>query len=319
MIVKKYSKSIHIEAMKLLIRRLHTSHSLYEKVMTAIHAATAGEFGEEMVFRELERMRLPYKYHVYHKLLLHSERSFELDILLITPFGAVIFEVKNITGEIEFQENPSQIIQRKENGEINKYPCPVTQLKGYKAELAHFFNDHNISIPIYGAIVFASHKSYVRVSNNQARILYKNEIIPYLLQLQKKSPILNDEEMENVKNILLNKNTPFTYFPLTKYFSINPNELLRGVECPECHYVGMRKIKRTWECPKCGQKDIHAYKEALASYFLIYKNSITNKECRDFLKLNNRHEATRILSNENLIKVGNKKSTYYKMKPFNNR
>lgn len=303
--------------MELLSKRLHLKHPLYGKIINDIHTTSAGDFGEEVVFRELEKMQLPYKYYVFHKLLLHAENAFELDILLITPFGAVILEVKNITGEIEFRDNPSQIVQRKDNGEINKYLCPATQLNGYKYQLSQFFIDHNIPIPIDGVVVFASRNSFVSVSTNKAKVLYKNEIRPYLRNLQTQKRIVNDENMEKIKNILLKKNTPFTYFPLTKHFSINSNELIRGVECPKCNYIGMQKIKRTWHCPKCGKRDLYAHKRTLTTYFLLCKDSITNKECREFLKLNNRHEATRILANEDLIKIGIKKSTSYKMNPFN--
>ena len=316
MIIKKFSKSIQIEAMELLLRRLHVDHPLYEKVRKDIHATSAGDFGEQIILKEIEQLRLPYDNHVYHKLLLRSESTFELDILVITPFGAIILEVKNIVGELEFQENPSQIIQRKENGEINKYPCPATQLNDYKYQLSQFLNDHNIPIPIDGAVIFASRKSFVSTSTNKARILYKNEIRPYLRKLQTQKQLLNIEEMEKLRRIILKKNDPFTFLPLTKYFSINPNELIKGVECPKCQFIGMKKIKRTWECPKCKGKDQNAYQGALATYFLLYKDSITNKECRDFLKLNNRHEANRILTNSDLIKVGSTSSTFYRMKPF---
>lgn len=79
----------------------------------------------------------------------------------------------------------------------------------------------------------------------------------------------------------------------------------------------MHKRKRTWHCPACKTNDLNAYKDALTTYFLLYKDSITNKECREFLLLNNRHEANKILSKSNLIKQGNNKSTIYKMKkPF---
>lgn len=317
MIIKKFSKSVHIEGMELLLRRLHVDHPLYEKVRKDIHAASAGDFGEEIILKEIEQLRLPYDIHIYHKLLLRSESAFELDILLITPFGAIILEVKNIVGELAFQENPSQIIQRKENGEINKYPCPATQLNDYKYQLSQFFNDHNIPIPIDGAVIFASRKSFVSTSTNKAKILYKNEIRPYLRKIQIQKQLLTAEEMERIRRIILKKNDPFTYFPLTKYFSINPNELIKGVQCPKCKFIGMKKIKHTWECPKCKRKDQTAYRGAISTYLLLYKDSITNKECRDFLKLNNRHEANRILTNSDLIKVGNTRSAFYRMKPFN--
>ncbi|SES16860.1 nuclease-related domain-containing protein [Psychrobacillus sp. OK032] len=314
MIVKAYSKSIHLEAMEMLLKRLSVDHPIYSKISNQIGTTRAGDIGEEMVFRELEKMKLPFKYYVFHKLLLFAENAFELDILLITPFGAIILEVKNFSGILEFTGNPSQIIQHKESGEINKYPCPAAQLNEYKYQLLQFFNDQNIPIPIYGAVVFASRKSFVKITSDKAEILYRNEVSPFLRKFQKLKPTLTEEDMEKIKDILLQKNTPFAYFPLSKHFSIQSEDIIRGVECNRCGYLGMQKRNRTWYCPSCRKNDSSAYKNTITSYFLLCKDSITNKECRDFLLLSNRHEAKRILANSNLIKTGNNKSTIYKIK-----
>lgn len=314
MIIKAYTKSVHVEAMEMLLKRLSVKHPKYSKISNQIGATRAGDIGEEMVFRELEKMQLPFKYYVFHKLLLFAENAFELDILIISPFGAVIFEVKNISGTLEFTGNPSQIIQRKESGEINKYPCPAVQLNEYKYQLSQFFIDHNIPIPIYGAVVFASRKSFIKNSTDKAEILYRNEVRPFLRKFQKLKPTLTKEEMDKIKDILLIKNTPFVYFPLSKHFSIQSEDIIRGVECNRCGYLGMQKRYRTWYCPSCSKNDSTAYKNTIASYFLLCKDSITNKECREFLLLNNRYEAKRILAKSNLIKTGNSKSTIYKIK-----
>lgn len=317
MIAKAYAKSIHMEAMEKLLKRIPIEHPLYTKVWNEIGATKAGDFGEELVFRELEKMNLPFKYYIFHKMLLFAENAFELDILLITPFGAIILEVKNITGELEFTHNPSQLIQRKESGEIKRYPCPAMQLMEYKYQLSQFFTDNNIPIPIYGAVVFAARNSFVRASTDKATILYRNEVRPYLRKFHQKLPTLTDEDIEKVKDILLMKNTPFIKFPLINHYSIHQDDLIHGVECINCGFIGMQKRRHTWHCPSCKTNDPHAHKDALTTYFLLCKDFITNKESREFLLLNNRHEANKILSNSNLIKYGNNKSTIYKMKePF---
>ena len=313
MIVKAYAKSIHLETMKMLLKRLSADHPMYSKISKQIGTTRAGDIGEEIVFRELEKMQLPFKYYVFHKLLLFAENAFELDILLITPFGAIILEVKNISGTLEFTKNPSQMIQRKDSGEINKYPCPAVQLNEYKYQLSQFFIDHNIPIPIYGAVVFASRKSFVKISTDKAEILYRNEVRPFLRRFHTLKPTINEEDMEKIKDLLLLKNTPFVYFPLSKHFSIQSEDIIRGVECKRCGYLGMKKISRTWFCPSCGKNDSSAHKFAITSYFLLCKDSITNNECREFLLLNNRYEAKRILANSNLIKTGDNKSTIYKI------
>ena len=245
--------------------------------------------------------------------MLRTERAFEVDILLLTPYGAVVLEIKNIIGKLEFMENPSQLIQTKLNGEINNYPSPVTQLNEYIFLLSKFFSEHNLSIPVIGAIVFASRNSFVKTTSDKATILYKNEIHPYLRNLQNHSPTVTPSQIDSLKNLILKKNSPFSYFPLTKHFFIDSNDIIRGVACPKCGQIGMQKIKKKWYCPGCQLLDSKAHKDSLRTYFLLCNNYITNKACREFLQLNSRYEAKRILLNSDLIKIGDKKTTIYVM------
>lgn len=85
MIIKKYADSIHTEAMELLARRLPDKHPLYYKILTEIQTTRAGDFGERIVFRELERMQLPFKCFVFDRVMLRTEKVFEMDALLLTP------------------------------------------------------------------------------------------------------------------------------------------------------------------------------------------------------------------------------------------
>ena len=314
MIIKNYSKSVHLEAMDLLVRRLPPEHPLYSKIMMEIHTTKAGDFGEEIIFNELKKLQLPYKYYIFHRVMLRTERTFEIDILLLTPYGVVILEIKNIIGELEFKENPSQLIQTRINGEINNYPSPVTQLNEYIFLLSKFFSEYNLSIPVMGAIVFASRKSFVKTTSDKATILYKNEIHAYLRNLQHHSPTITNSQIDSLKNLILKKNSPFSYFPLTKHFFIDANDIIRGVACPKCGQIGMKKIKKKWYCPGCHLLDSKAHKDSLLTYFLLCNNYITNKTCREFLLLNSRDEAKRILLNSDLIKIGDKKATKYVMK-----
>lgn len=284
--------------------------------MMEIQTTKAGDFGEELVFKELEKIQLPYTCYIFHRVMLRTERTFEIDILLLTPYGVVVLEIKNIMGELEFKENPSQLIQTKRNGEINNYSSPVTQLNEYKYLLSKFFLKHNLSTPIMGAIVFATRNSFVKTTSNKATILYKNELHSYLRNLQGHSPTLTNIQIDLLKKLIWKENASFSYFPLTKHFFIDVNEIIRGVACPNCGQVGMQKVKKKWYCPTCHLLDSQAHKEALRTYFLLCENYMTNKTCREFLQVNSRYEAKRILLNSDLIKIGDKKTTKYIMKHY---
>lgn len=216
-------------------------------------------------------------------MFLYGESRFELDFLIITPYGVVILEVKNIIGELEFMNNPSQLIQLKEDGKITKYPCPANQLNEYKYQLSQFFLQHNISIPIHGVVIFVSRNSFVKQSVNDVRIIYKNELRSYLRSLADQNSSLSKDEMNNIKEVLLRKTTSSPAIPLIDYFSIPYEELKQGVKCESCSYIGMQKKVRTWFCPSCKNTNSNAHLKAISTYFLLCKHTIPIKNAEIFL------------------------------------
>ncbi|GGA42448.1 hypothetical protein [Psychrobacillus lasiicapitis] len=50
MFIKAYSKSIHLEAMEMLLKRLSLDHPKYLTVTNHIGTTRAGDIGEEIVF-----------------------------------------------------------------------------------------------------------------------------------------------------------------------------------------------------------------------------------------------------------------------------
>lgn len=146
-------------------------------------------------------------------------------------------------------------------------------------------------------------------------MIYKNEIPSYLRNFSTINSTLSEDEMEQIKGILLKCPSPST-IPLINHFSIPFEDLKLGVKCESCSFIGMKKIIRTWYCPKCSKTNSYAHYKAISTYCSLCKETITNKECRDFLLLNNRNEAKRILSNSDFLKCGKSSATYYKQRLY---
>ncbi|MCM3358222.1 hypothetical protein M3627_09375 [Psychrobacillus sp. MER TA 171] len=51
--------------------------------------------------------------------------------------------------------------------------------------------------------------------------------------------------------------------------------------------------------------------QALEDWFYLYKETISNKECMEFLKLKDKHAASYLLRNSRLYPINNTKSRYY--------
>lgn len=311
MIAKPFANSHHAVALAALLKRLPKTHPKYNYLHDEMMQKIAGDRGEEIVMKELEKLKLPYTFYVFHNLYLYSETSFQMDILVISPYYALIFEVKNISGEIEILTNPSILVRTKPTGEINSYKSPIPQLQEYNYQLSNLFNDNKIKLPIYGAITFAFASSYVKTVPTNNTFLLTNEVRKFMRDIPTKKACLTEEQLDHLKDWFLRKHKKFNPFPLSNYYDINQLEIKTGVECPACAYIGMKKLKRSWGCPKCRSQSKSAHEQTLQDYFLIYKDTINNEDCRKFFHLKDKHNATRILKNPILRPTGQSRKTTY--------
>ncbi|WP_144511993.1 nuclease-related domain-containing protein [Bacillus sp. FJAT-22090] len=313
MIVKKYTTSLYAEALHALYKRIPRDHSKFSTIQEDHYQKVAGDIGEEVVMKVVEQLTLPYKFYAFHNISIYNESLFQMDILIITPYYALIFEVKNIKGEIMFTDQ--QLIRTLPSKEISSFDNPILQVEDYEYQLKHVFQTNNIPLPIYGAIVFAFSSSIIKVPPKNKTILFRRGIKSYLRNIQIGPRMLTDTQLEHVKDFLLKANTDFQSFPITKHYGIDPTSIRGGVECIHCGLIGMKKLSRNWFCPRCKVYHRTAHENALKDYFLVFKNTMTNQDCQQFLKLNNKHEATRILRNSMLMKSGQSRNRKYSM-PF---
>ena len=107
MIVKPFAKTLHAESLAQLFKRLPKSHPKYAYIRDEMMQKIAGDIGEEAVMRELEKLKLPFKYYLFHNVSFFSESYFQMDILLISPYFAMVLEVKNISSSTEIKTNPT--------------------------------------------------------------------------------------------------------------------------------------------------------------------------------------------------------------------
>ncbi|WP_391207518.1 nuclease-related domain-containing protein [Psychrobacillus sp. L4] len=309
MIAKKYSASLHVKALHTLHKRMPRNHPKYVMIKDEYYQKLNGEIGEEVVMKVFEQLKLPYKFYVFHNISLYAESLFQIDVLLITPYYAFVFEVKNIKGEIVFTDQ--QLTRTLETNKTDSYENPVLQLAEYEYQLNQIFKASGITLPIHGAVVFAFATSNIKVPPTNKTLLFRRGIKPYIRNIQTNSPILNEAELDNLKEYLLKANIDFQPFPISNYYGIDPSTIQIGVECSHCGLIGMKKLPHNWFCPRCKIYQKKAHEQTIDEYFLIYKSTMSNIECQHFLQLNNKHEATRILKNSMLIKTGQSKNTKY--------
>lgn len=311
MIRKGYSETHYLDALYGLIQRLPMSNPKRQELVSEYNRIKAGNIGEKVVMDSLEQLQLPYNFYIFHNLSLKLESHIQIDILILTTYYAFVFEVKNIKGVIELRDNPSQLVRTLSDGEVHIFKSPEPQLDEYIYQLQNFFLNHNINIPVYGAIIFPFTSSFIKQSSNKNTVLLKNEIKPFLRKIGTKLESVTNKELEYLTSFILANHKEFNPYPLMERYNIPREDILSGVFCNKCNRLGMKRISHYWICPSCYSKSSKAHEKAIYDYLTIINNKISNAECREFLKIKSADQSYRMMTNMNLIKIGKKSGVKY--------
>ncbi|WP_246141107.1 hypothetical protein [Bacillus marasmi] len=150
------------------------------------------------------------------------------------------------------------------------------------------------------------------------KLFYADVIEDEIIQLERmyQQVQLTPKQLQKLKHTLLKKHTPAPPSILKKH-GISIVELLLGVRCPNCGQYHLIRIARKWYCDKCLTYSKVAHQEGIRDYLLIISETITNKECREFLKIECPNLAKRILTRMNLPTTGaNKNRLYHRPQNF---
>ncbi|WP_342433690.1 nuclease-related domain-containing protein [Neobacillus sp. FSL H8-0543] len=280
---KDRDDSLSLQGLIATQSRLSVQHAIAPILATKQAAVEAGIGGEERVAEVLRSYTFPIKNTIFHDLSLSSDSTFQMDHFFKTPYYGVILETKNISGSLNFKENPPQLVQTKENGVVHSYESLVVQLERNLELLTAWLKSRNIHLPLYGAVVLAYPKQIVEFPPSKTTILFPNMIPPYIKNLPRHGKKLELDAFNRLSAELLKCHRIYIPKPISETYQIPFNELQSGVRCVTCGTIGMIKVPRTWHCPGCKANNHLAHIPALREWFLVFKRTITNSECGEFM------------------------------------
>ena len=108
MIIKHRSDSLKLLGVEAAIRRLPTTHPQYDYLVGLQRQIVSGINGEELL-NIFERVKFRFDYYVLHDLHIYSTANFQIDSLFLTPYFAIIMEMKSISGNIIIRKNHHQL------------------------------------------------------------------------------------------------------------------------------------------------------------------------------------------------------------------
>ncbi|MFB3169806.1 nuclease-related domain-containing protein [Neobacillus sp. 179-C4.2 HS] len=317
--MKERSDSLTLMGLIAAQSRLPDKHPMISVIASKQSILEAGIGGEQQVADVLGRYRFPFRNNIFHDLSLSSDTYFQIDHLLKTPHYGVVLETKNLAGSLEFRDNPPQLIQKREDGQIKYYESPVVQLERNIELFSAWLSERNIDLPLYGAIVLAYPKQHVDIPPADTKILFPNLVPPFIKSLPREGKGLDTSTFNWLSSELLRCHQTYIPKPVCESYQIPVSAIKPGVRCEACGKLGMIKIPRTWHCRFCKVNNHLAHRRALVEWLLVVKRTITNGECREFLGVDI-HTATRILQSLPLRSNGTFRNKSYlldfKMFPF---
>lgn len=314
------SKPKLLLAMPRLLARLPDHYSERSEFEQIYNRLKAGYTGERKVDRYLESLALPSSIKILKDLHLSlgEGHSFQIDTLIISEKFILILEIKNIAGDLYFDTNPNQLV-RILAGSKTKMDCPVTQILNTKAYFEKWLAQRNLSQDVEGRIILANQNAYVHSASTEAEISFMKGIPLILQKKEQQSPIMNTNQLNKLVEMLKQNQVDYNPYPLCEYYRINPEILKTGQLCRTCNFPLSYINHKSRFCKKCGIKVPTDYESTLQDWFMIFSNSISNKQCRNFLRLEKGDHAKYALKSSNLNKIGESVATKYiwpSNKPF---
>jgi Nuclease-related domain len=317
LIIKKRFIPVIILILEALLRRLPKTHPKKPLIMEDLEKWRSGFWGEESIDYYLSG--LPEKnYYIFHDLNFQDgDYHHQIDTFLLNPQRGIIIDVKNYTAKIFIDTDTEQLVQKVEDRE-KSYPYPISQVERHQRFIRKLLAENNFpAVPIDYLVVFSNPNAILHFNGRNAykvqqRVCKSPSLFNKIKLMEElhKTEILSAKDLRRLSKLLLKLNTLPTITILQRY-GIQKFELIPGIHCPLCNHLPIHHEKRNWFCPSCQMFVEEALIPALQDYFLLYGPTITNRQFREFARVDSPDVSGRLLRSTNLKCSGTNKGRIY--------
>lgn len=312
MIFLPHQKPFHLNQLEALIPRMSQKDPLYLKLKDILHREKSGYEGEVSLDYYYNLLNLD-PYPTLHSLRLkNGDTYFQIDTLILFPNVFLIIEVKNTSGLLKYHTDTGLLVRENENGKLERFDDPQTQVKIQKLQFSTYLKKHNLTQnPIRTLVVFAHPNAILEISGLAPNLILPTKLMDQIPALQKK---YKNSHVKHPELIALGEHLARAHTPkiknIVKDFNISPSRIKNGVSCTSCQTDMMIRQKQNWRCPTCQHKDRFAHIPALQDFKRIYGPEITIQQACLFLCVTPR-VANYLLHTAGCKKVGKTKGAKY--------
>ncbi|MBM7620530.1 hypothetical protein JOC95_002383 [Bacillus tianshenii] len=300
-----------MEALLRRIREFHPKRSIITEDLAKRTAGHKGEVSLSFHLSSLDHKKICILHNVRLKV---NDFVFQIDFMLVSTNYILILEVKNIAGTIYFESNFDQFI-RTINGKEEGFYNPLIQVRRQENLLKEWLNVNKLpSIPIESFIVFTNPQTIIKADNkfrDSKKIIHSYNLTNRIDFLQKihRNQLLTEKELAKLTRLIKKKNEPEEVNILARY-GIKKEEILKGVQCPKCSYLPLKR-KGKWSCESCRCLFQDAHINAIHDYLHLLQPTISYHQFKDFLQIESRSVASKLLSSLGLPYTGSTKNRVY--------
>ncbi len=314
LIIKSLQKPLQLRMNEGLVRRIHKQHDKIDMIKDDLLKRTAGFKGEKLLELQLRNLD-QYKYQIYYGLRLPiGEQFFQIDALVVCNHFILILEVKNMAGTVIFDNQFHQLIRVLDNKEEG-FQDPISQAKRHRLLLKSFLEKERIPpIPIFYYIVISKPSTIIKTTNKNGeplKVIHLHQLPFTFLEFENmmEKEFLDKKQLNKLKRVLLKSHE--TLFPNKLRFGIHDEEVKPGVFCSYCKNLGMIRLRTTWYCIHCKQKNQEAHVQAVLDYMLLMQKEVKNDEIQKFLQLESSSTVRYLIRRENIPHEGNYSARTY--------
>ncbi|MFP7298636.1 nuclease-related domain-containing protein [Neobacillus niacini] len=298
-----------IEKYQAIIRRIPETNLSKPEIVTDYNNRLTGFLGEESVMNFHLEPISDLNYQIYHDLrLYHGKYYFQIDILILCAYFALVLEVKNWSRDWHFDKVLHQTMVDV-NGKLERTKNPIFQARLQAFKLREWLKANKMTgIPIQFLFVNSNEKSNIIIQEDNKykwNVCNSEYLLEKIDQIDKdyKIELLDEKELRKINKLLLTSHTPENVDLLEKY-NLSHKEILTGVHCPGCNHLPMTYNAGTWRCSKCRMESKTAFTDTIQDYFHLINPTITNSEARRFLQIKSPKMAHYYLNSMNLNSTG---------------
>lgn len=320
--------------LELMVKRFPRDHPAYSSVLYDLKRRNLGYSGEQQVHFQLKY--LPEKGYrlLFNTRLSYRGKTAEIDCLVLTTKGLIPLETKTYAGDLHY-DPPTQQWSRTLDNKTERIPSPFSQLNRHTQVLGEILSEMSFlpssstaasataatsTVLMKGLVVIGNSSSLLHSNTYRENIVHVDQLVDRIIELEASDvEVLTFQQMEALERLILSYHRPFSIDPFEKW-NVRKEQLKMGILCPKCglSMERARKESLVWVCARDQSvcNDLSVCLDTLYDYLLLY-GSISNKECRQILRLPTASAAKYLLNkfyrNGQLKRIGHNRTTVYIM------